>query len=93
VLLPEKGGHSATSPRPAKDGVEELDQVAGNTEDEIGDLIQSVKEDEMMFSEHSLLADFGPMIQHICLNPKAFKVCLIIDYCRRAANPVSEPSS
>jgi len=86
VLLPEQGSHSSTSPQPAKDGVEELDQVAGNTEDEIGDLIQSVKEDEMMFSEQSLLADFGPMIQYICLNPKVFKVRHIINYCQRAVN-------
>lgn len=93
MLLPEKGGHSSTSPQPTKDGVEELDQVAGNTEDEIGDLIQSVKEDEMMFSEQSLLANFGPMIQHICLNPKAFKVRRIINYCLRVFNPLSEPSS
>jgi condensin complex subunit 1 len=46
----------------------------GNAEDEIGDLIASVREDEMMFSPDSLLATFGPMIAHICLNPAMFKV-------------------
>jgi condensin complex subunit 1 len=66
-------GTSASSPAPSKDG-EELDQVVGNTEDEIGDLIASVREDEMMFSPDSLLANFGPMIAHICLNPAMFKV-------------------
>jgi condensin complex subunit 1 len=40
----------------------------------------------MMFSEQSLLADFGPMIQHICLNPKVFKVRCIIHYCQHAVN-------
>lgn len=93
MSLPEKGGHSSTSQQPTKDGVEELDQVAGNTEDEIGDLIQSVKEDEMMFSEQSLLADFGPMIQHICLNPKVFKVRRIINYFLDAVKSLSEPNS
>lgn len=63
---------STSGPVPSKDG-EELDQVAGNAEDEIGDLIASVREDEMMFSPNSLLATFGPMIAHICLNPAMFK--------------------
>jgi hypothetical protein len=88
-----KAGQSATSPQSAQDGGEELDQVAGNTEDEVGDLIQSVKEDEMMFGEQSLLADFGPMIQHICLNPKVFQVRRIIGHCQRVVKSLSEPSS
>lgn len=66
-------GPSDSSPAVSKDG-EELDQVVGNAEDEIGDLIASVREDEMMFSPDSLLATFGPMIAHICLNPAMFKV-------------------
>jgi hypothetical protein len=66
-------GPNDSSPALSKDG-EELDQVVGNTEDEIGDLIASVREDEMMFSPDSLLATFGPMIAHICLNPAMFKV-------------------
>lgn len=74
-IVVEKG-LSGASPAPSKDG-EELDQVAGNAEDEIGDLIVSVREEEMMYSEDSILADFGPMIKHICLNPKQFKVCLL----------------
>ncbi|KIM23633.1 hypothetical protein M408DRAFT_77324 [Serendipita vermifera MAFF 305830] len=65
-------GINASSPGTSKEG-EELDQVVGNTEDEIGDLIASVREDEMMYSPDSLLATFGPMIAHICLNPAMFK--------------------
>lgn len=30
-----------------------------------------------MFSPDSLLANFGPMIAHICLNPAMFKVCSV----------------
>ncbi|KAG9054632.1 Condensin complex subunit [Serendipita sp. 407] len=71
VAAKEKGANTS-SPAQSKDG-EELDQVAGNAEDEIGDLIASVREDEMMFSPNSLLATFGPMITHICLNPPMFK--------------------
>jgi hypothetical protein len=47
----------------------------------------------MMFSAQSLLADFGPVIQHICLNPKVFKVRRTIGHYQRAVKPVSEPSS
>lgn len=72
----EKGIH-ASVPTPSKDGGEELDQVAGNIEDEIGDLIASVREEEMMYSPNSLLATFGPMIAHICLNPAMFKVSIL----------------
>lgn len=33
----------------------------------------------MMYSPLSLLATFGPMIAHICLNPAMFKVCPKVD--------------
>jgi len=57
--------------------VEELDQVAGNAEDDIGDHIQDVKEREMLYGPQSLLADFGPLIVHICASPKKYKVRFI----------------
>lgn len=75
-----ENGLNASNSAPSKDGGEELDQVAGNTEDEIGDLIVSVREDEMMYSPLSLLATFGPMIAHICLNPAMFKVCVCVSH-------------
>jgi hypothetical protein len=87
MCLSEKGLNSSNS-APSKDGGEELDQVAGNTEDEIGDLIASVREDEMMYSPLSLLATFGPVIAHICLNPAMFKVCVHHAVCRYFAKSV-----
>lgn len=54
--------------------VEELDQIVGNAEDDIGDHILAVREEEMLFGDNSLLAVFGPMIVHICGTPKKFKV-------------------
>jgi condensin complex subunit 1 len=57
----------------SKDG-EELDQVAGNAEDDIGDVIANVRERELLYGPDSLLAMFGPMIVHICRTPKKFRV-------------------
>lgn len=66
---------AANSPnRASKDG-EELDQVAGNAEDEIGDRIAGVRETELLYGPESLLAIYGPMIVHICGSPHKFKVC------------------
>ena len=61
--------------RGAKD-VEELDQVAGNAEDEIGERIAGVRESELLYGPQSLLALYGPMIVHICGSPHKFKVFL-----------------
>jgi condensin complex subunit 1 len=56
--------------------VEELDQVAGNAEDEIGERIAGVRESELLYGSQSLLALYGPMIVHICGSPHKFKVFL-----------------
>jgi condensin complex subunit 1 len=56
-----------------KDG-EELDQVAGNAEDEIGERVAAVRETELLYGPESLLAIYGPMIVHICGSPHKFKV-------------------
>ncbi|KAL0945257.1 hypothetical protein HGRIS_000767 [Hohenbuehelia grisea] len=53
--------------------VEELDQVAGNAEDEIGDRIAAVREHELLYGPDSLLAVYGDMLVHICGSPHKFK--------------------
>ncbi|KAL9940062.1 hypothetical protein V8E36_000767 [Tilletia maclaganii] len=53
-------------------GGEELDQVAGNAEDDIGETIASIREKELLSSTRSLFAMFGPMVSHICSNPKMY---------------------
>lgn len=65
-------GENGAIAAPAK--VEELDQVAGNAEDEIGDRIAGIRETEMLYGPESLLAVFGPMIVHICGTPRKFRV-------------------
>ncbi|KAF8644919.1 hypothetical protein AX16_008201 [Volvariella volvacea WC 439] len=62
---------SRNDPR-SKEG-EELDQVVGNAEDEIGERIAAVRESELLYGPDSLLAVFGPMIVHICGSPHIFK--------------------
>ncbi|KAF8155920.1 non-SMC mitotic condensation complex subunit 1-domain-containing protein [Crassisporium funariophilum] len=64
----QAGGNS----RGNKDA-EELDQVAGNAEDEIGERIAGVRETELLYGPESLLAIYGPMIVHICGSPHRFK--------------------
>jgi condensin complex subunit 1 len=58
--------------------VEELDQVAGNAEDEIGDRIHTVREDELLYGEHSLLAKYGGMLKLVCGRPDKFPVRILL---------------
>ncbi|WWC85617.1 uncharacterized protein L201_000481 [Kwoniella dendrophila CBS 6074] len=51
----------------------DLDAVAGNAEDDIGELISGIRERELLFGEKSLLAIYGPMIAGICASPKRYK--------------------
>ncbi|CAO1626044.1 unnamed protein product [Sympodiomycopsis kandeliae] len=67
-----------------KDGEEEgdeLEQVAGNVEDEIGEIIADVREKELLFGGRSLLALFGPMVVHVASNPKSYQS----DHLRKSA--------
>lgn len=73
VLLAEKQASGGNKSTKDKDG-EELDQVAGNAEDEIGDRIQAVRETELLFGEQSLLSLYGPMLVHVCGSPHRYKV-------------------
>ncbi|CAK5268587.1 unnamed protein product, partial [Mycena citricolor] len=60
---------------------EELDQVAGNAEDEIGERISAVRESELLYGPESLLALYGPLLVHITGSPHKYKVrskCLVM---------------
>ncbi|GAA5986784.1 hypothetical protein JCM11641_004790 [Rhodosporidiobolus odoratus] len=54
-------------------GDDELDQVAGSVEDEIGDAIHAAKETELLEGPDSLLAIFGPMAAEIVAKPRVYK--------------------
>ncbi|CAG8435255.1 1824_t:CDS:10 [Scutellospora calospora] len=53
-------------------GDDELEQVAGTTEDEFGEAVAHIREKELLFGEKSLLAVFGQLISNICANNKTY---------------------
>ncbi|KAH9018706.1 non-SMC mitotic condensation complex subunit 1-domain-containing protein [Lactarius pseudohatsudake] len=70
--LAEKLARGAENDNASKDG-EELDQVAGNAEDEIGDRMAAVRETELLYGPDALLALYGPLLVRICGRPDQFK--------------------
>jgi len=70
-----------------KSGDDELDQVAGSVEDEIGDTIAIAREKELMYGPQSLLQVFGPMSASIVSQPKLYRVSLCL-----SALSLSQPS-
>lgn len=69
----EKAKEKAAAKAADKDG-NDLDAVTGNAEDDIGDLITTIRERELLYGEKSLLAAYGPLIAGICASPKRYKV-------------------
>jgi condensin complex subunit 1 len=59
-------------------GQDELDQVAGSVEDEIGDVIAATKERELLYGPQSLLSVFGPMAATIVSQPKIYRVRFLL---------------
>ncbi|GMK54239.1 hypothetical protein CspeluHIS016_0108250 [Cutaneotrichosporon spelunceum] len=68
----EKAKEKAAAKAADKDG-NDLDAVAGNAEDDIGDLISGIREKELLYGDKSLLAVYGPLIVGICASPKRYK--------------------
>ncbi|KAI9702160.1 MAG: Condensin complex subunit [Bogoriella megaspora] len=50
------------------DEPDELDLMAGTTEDDFTDAINSIRERELLYSPNALLSSFGPMVAEICSN-------------------------
>ncbi|KEQ79835.1 hypothetical protein M438DRAFT_305403 [Aureobasidium pullulans EXF-150] len=71
---PAKKGKA--SKKDAKDVKEEeqddLDLITGTTEDDFTDAIAHVRERELLFGPHSLLANFGPLVREICMNNTSY---------------------
>ncbi|KAJ7219999.1 non-SMC mitotic condensation complex subunit 1-domain-containing protein [Mycena pura] len=67
----KEGAGKQTNPRTKEK--EELDQVAGNAEDEIGERIAGVRETELLYGPNSLLAIYGPILVHVCGSPHKYK--------------------
>jgi hypothetical protein len=71
--------------KPADKDNNDLDAVAGNAEDDIGDLIANIREKELLYGNNSLLAIYGTLVAQICASPKAYKViqlsCVVYTTC------------
>ncbi|VDC02883.1 unnamed protein product [Peniophora sp. CBMAI 1063] len=52
---------------------DEIEQVAGNAEDDIGEHIKVVREEELLFGDRSLLRVYGPLLVYVCGSPQIYK--------------------
>lgn len=53
---------------------DELEQVGGNADDDIGDAVSFMREREILFGNDSLLARYGPLLTEICTRNKVYTV-------------------
>jgi condensin complex subunit 1 len=61
----KKTGKEAT---PAPEEQDELDLMAGTTEDDFTEAIAHIRERELLYGPQSLLTNFGPLVSDICSN-------------------------
>ena len=73
IFSAEKLAAGGNLPNKDSKEAEELDQVAGNVEDEIGERIAAIRETEFLYGPLSLLAIYGSMFVHVCGSPHKFK--------------------
>ncbi|KAH9845922.1 putative subunit of condensin protein complex [Teratosphaeria destructans] len=55
-----------------EDEVDELDLMAGTTEDDFTDAIAHIRERELLYGSASLLANFGPLVKEVCSNNTSY---------------------
>jgi len=53
-------------------GADDIEQCVGSTEDEFTDVIQYIREREILFGKNSLLSIYGPMVTYVCAHNKVF---------------------
>ncbi|OAK94746.1 hypothetical protein IQ06DRAFT_285887 [Phaeosphaeriaceae sp. SRC1lsM3a] len=63
----KRGATKDPTPAP-EESVDELDLMAGTTEDDFTEAITHVREKELLYGPQSLLANFGPLVADICAN-------------------------
>ncbi|PVI07476.1 hypothetical protein DM02DRAFT_551072 [Periconia macrospinosa] len=64
---------SAKEQTPApEEEVDELDLMAGTTEDDFTEAIAQIRERELLYGEQSLLSNFGPLVADICANNTSY---------------------
>lgn len=66
----EKGKTVDASPKGADD---DLDLIGGTTEDDFTEAMTHIRERELLYGQHSLLSNFGPLVTEICSNNTAYQ--------------------
>ncbi|KAF2478136.1 uncharacterized protein BDR25DRAFT_250737 [Lindgomyces ingoldianus] len=57
---------------PAPEEADELDLMAGTTEDDFTEAIAHIRERELLYGPQSLLSNFGPLVSDICANNTSY---------------------
>lgn len=57
----------------AKEDSDDLDMIGGTTEDDFTDEMSRIREQELLYGQKSLLANFGPMVAELCANNTTYK--------------------
>jgi len=83
---------------PAPDAQDELDLMAGTTEDDFTEAIAHIRERELLYGPQSLLSNFGPLVSDLCANNTTYNhptlqaqaalclaklMCVSSEYCER----------
>lgn len=66
----KKAASKAQTPPP--EDKDELDLIAGTTEDDFTEAIAHIRERELLYGENSLLSNFGPLVAEICSNNTSY---------------------
>ncbi|KAF2028743.1 hypothetical protein EK21DRAFT_69097 [Setomelanomma holmii] len=67
----KRGAAKEQTPAP-EEAADELDLMAGTTEDDFTEAIAHIRERELLFGPTSLLANFGPLVADICANNTSY---------------------
>ena len=93
-----KGKGKDCKPAAAEEEQDELDLIAGTTEDDFTEAIQHIRERELLYGPTSLLSSFGPLVAEICANNTTYAdptlqsqaalcmaklMCVSSEYCER----------
>jgi condensin complex subunit 1 len=64
----KKGKAKDGKATPAAEELDELDLMAGTTEDDFTEAMQHIRERELLYGPTSLLSSFGPLVAEVCAN-------------------------
>jgi condensin complex subunit 1 len=69
----KKGKKSTKSKTPApEEEQDELDLIAGTTEDDFTEALQHIRERELLYGPTSILSSYGPLVAEICANNTSY---------------------